>query len=132
MAEILRPTVFARATPENVIGAAEALKAGGLVAMPTETVYGLAGLATSDVAVAAIYAAKGRPRFNPLIAHFAETTTRSKKRFSTRGRKNSPRPFGRARSPSSRLRQERGWRCWPARGSIRWRCAFPRTRWRGR
>jgi L-threonylcarbamoyladenylate synthase len=40
--------------------------------MPTETVYGLAGLATSDAAVAAIYAAKGRPSFNPLIAHFAD------------------------------------------------------------
>jgi L-threonylcarbamoyladenylate synthase len=73
MAEIFRPTHFARATSEAIGEAARALKAGGLVAMPTETVYGLAGLATSDIAVAAIYAAKGRPRFNPLIAHFAET-----------------------------------------------------------
>jgi L-threonylcarbamoyladenylate synthase len=45
------------------------LRAGGLVAMPTETVYGLAGDATSERAIAAIYAAKGRPVFNPLIAH---------------------------------------------------------------
>ncbi|MBR9763441.1 MAG: threonylcarbamoyl-AMP synthase [Rhodobacteraceae bacterium] len=52
--------------------AAELLRAGALVAMPTETVYGLAGDATSDAAVAAIYAAKGRPSFNPLIAHVAD------------------------------------------------------------
>ena len=50
--------------------AAAILRAGGLVGMPTETVYGLAGLATSDKAVAQIYAVKGRPTFNPLIAHF--------------------------------------------------------------
>src|SRR5580704_16858480 len=50
--------------------AAAILRAGGLVGMPTETVYGLAGLATSGAAVAEIYAAKGRPTFNPLIAHF--------------------------------------------------------------
>lgn len=51
--------------------AAEILRAGGLVAFPTETVYGLGADATSDAAVAAIYAAKDRPRFNPLIAHVA-------------------------------------------------------------
>ena len=51
--------------------AARALRAGRLVAFPTETVYGLGGLATSDLAVAAIFAAKGRPRFNPLIVHVA-------------------------------------------------------------
>ncbi len=50
--------------------AAEILRAGGLVGMPTETVYGLAGLAISDAAVAEIYAVKGRPTFNPLISHF--------------------------------------------------------------
>ncbi|WP_068305805.1 L-threonylcarbamoyladenylate synthase [Pararhodobacter sp. CCB-MM2] len=48
------------------------LRAGGLVSMPTETVYGLAGDATNDRAVAGIFEAKGRPRFNPLIAHFAD------------------------------------------------------------
>ena len=52
--------------------AADLLRAGSLVAMPTETVYGLAGDAGSDEAVAAIYAAKGRPSFNPLIAHVAD------------------------------------------------------------
>ena len=49
--------------------AARALRAGGLVAFPTETVYGLGGVATDDRAVAAIFAAKGRPRRNPLIVH---------------------------------------------------------------
>ena len=43
--------------------------------MPTETVYGLAADATNERAVAALYAAKGRPRFNPLIAHFARMET---------------------------------------------------------
>jgi L-threonylcarbamoyladenylate synthase len=49
--------------------AARVLRGGGLVAFPTETVYGLAADATSDAAVARIYAAKGRPPSNPLIAH---------------------------------------------------------------
>lgn len=47
------------------------LRSGEVVAIPTETVYGLAGDATSGVAVAAIFEAKGRPRFNPLIVHVA-------------------------------------------------------------
>jgi len=55
---------------ENDIDKAAAfLKAGELVAFPTETVYGLGGNALSDHAVASIYAAKGRPTFNPLIVH---------------------------------------------------------------
>ncbi len=49
--------------------AIELLKAGEIVALPTETVYGLAGDAGNDTAVAKIYAAKGRPSFNPLIVH---------------------------------------------------------------
>ncbi len=53
--------------------AARTLRGGGLVAFPTETVYGLGADATSDRAVAAIFEAKGRPRFNPLIVHFADT-----------------------------------------------------------
>ncbi len=54
--------------------AAEALRAGQLVGLPTETVYGLAGDATRDVTVAAIFAVKERPRFNPLIVHVADAT----------------------------------------------------------
>jgi L-threonylcarbamoyladenylate synthase len=49
--------------------AAEIIRAGGLVAFPTETVYGLGADATNDRAVASIFAAKGRPQFNPLIVH---------------------------------------------------------------
>lgn len=49
--------------------AAEVIRAGGCVAMPTETVYGLAADASDSRAVAGIYAAKGRPSFNPLIVH---------------------------------------------------------------
>jgi len=49
--------------------AAQALRAGQLVAFPTETVYGLGADATNGEAVARVYAAKGRPSFNPLIAH---------------------------------------------------------------
>ncbi|WP_189523873.1 MULTISPECIES: L-threonylcarbamoyladenylate synthase [unclassified Mesorhizobium] len=48
------------------------LEGGDVVAIPTETVYGLAGDATSGVGVARIFEAKGRPRFNPLIAHVAD------------------------------------------------------------
>jgi len=67
-----RVTRIAPADAESVAAAAACLRAGGLVATPTETVYGLAADATSEGAVAAIYAAKGRPVFNPLIAHFAD------------------------------------------------------------
>ncbi|MFC6199804.1 L-threonylcarbamoyladenylate synthase [Ponticaulis profundi] len=55
----------------NLSSALSALRAGKLVGMPTETVYGLAGDATNPKAVAAIYALKQRPSFNPLIAHIA-------------------------------------------------------------
>ena len=51
--------------------AAEILRSGGLVALPTETVYGLAARADSESAIAAIYRTKGRPEFNPLIVHVA-------------------------------------------------------------
>jgi L-threonylcarbamoyladenylate synthase len=58
---------------KSAIGEAAALiKAGQPVAVPTETVYGLAADATSAAAVASIYAAKGRPSFNPLIVHVAD------------------------------------------------------------
>ncbi len=52
--------------------AARLLAGGGLVALPTETVYGLAADATDARAVARIYEAKGRPSFNPLIAHLPD------------------------------------------------------------
>lgn len=52
--------------------AAEIIRSGGLVAVPTETVYGLAADATNDQAVARIFEAKSRPQFNPLIIHVAD------------------------------------------------------------
>ncbi|MCZ8368665.1 MAG: L-threonylcarbamoyladenylate synthase [Porphyrobacter sp.] len=55
----------------GIAEAARILESGGLVAVPTETVYGLAARADSAEAVARIYAAKGRPDFNPLIVHVA-------------------------------------------------------------
>ncbi|RBW43376.1 threonylcarbamoyl-AMP synthase [Loktanella sp. D2R18] len=55
--------------------AAEILRAGGLVAFGTETVYGLGADARNDTAVARIYAAKGRPSFNPLIVHLPDLAT---------------------------------------------------------
>lgn len=56
---------------QGIARAVKALGAGRLVGMPTETVYGLAADAGNATAVARIYAAKGRPEFNPLIAHVA-------------------------------------------------------------
>lgn len=56
-------------TPKGLARAAQILGAQGLVAFPTETVYGLGGDARSDLAVARIFEAKARPRFNPLIVH---------------------------------------------------------------
>ncbi|MDB5731213.1 MAG: threonylcarbamoyl-AMP synthase, partial [Variovorax sp.] len=58
-------------SPDAISEAADALHAGRLVAFPTETVYGLGADATSDAAVAGIFAAKGRPGDHPLIVHIA-------------------------------------------------------------
>lgn len=59
-------------TPSHIKDAAEILVSGGLVAMPTETVYGLAANALDSKAVAKIFTAKGRPQINPLIVHMAD------------------------------------------------------------
>ena len=63
------------ATPESISRAARRLRDGEIVAFPTETVYGLGADATNDDAVAAVYAAKGRPASNPLIVHVAKLDT---------------------------------------------------------
>lgn len=60
-------------TAAAIAEAAAFLRSGALVVFPTETVYGLGGDATNDRAVAAIFAAKGRPAFNPLIVHGPDT-----------------------------------------------------------
>ncbi|KQT13782.1 translation factor Sua5 [Methylobacterium sp. Leaf399] len=65
------PTLRLAADRDGLAQGARLLAAGRLVAFPTETVYGLGADATDPRAVAAIYAAKARPRFNPLIAHVA-------------------------------------------------------------
>jgi L-threonylcarbamoyladenylate synthase len=60
------------AAPATIADFARILRAGGLVAFPTETVYGLGADASNSDAVLAIYEVKGRPRFNPLIVHCAD------------------------------------------------------------
>lgn len=65
-------TVTLSDSERGVRAAVALLNAGGLVAFPTETVYGLGADARSDRAVAGIFAAKGRPSFNPLIVHVAD------------------------------------------------------------
>jgi len=62
-------TKIVAATDKAIARAARLIAKGELIAFPTETVYGLGGDATSDTAVARIFAVKGRPRFNPLIVH---------------------------------------------------------------
>lgn len=70
--EILKPDVL------DLQHAAQILDQGGVIALPTETVYGLGADARNDRAIATVYATKGRPRFNPLIVHVTdiETATR--------------------------------------------------------
>jgi L-threonylcarbamoyladenylate synthase len=65
-------TRILRADAAAIVEAASVLRAGGLAAFPTETVYGLGARADDPRAVAALYAAKGRPSFNPLIAHVCD------------------------------------------------------------
>lgn len=64
-----KPANVVPAVDEAILKAADLLRDGALVAFPTETVYGLGGDASDDKAVAAIFEAKGRPSFNPLIVH---------------------------------------------------------------
>jgi L-threonylcarbamoyladenylate synthase len=59
------------ANQDSIAKAAAIIQGGGLIGMPTETVYGLAADATNGLAVAKVFEAKGRPAFNPLITHFA-------------------------------------------------------------
>jgi L-threonylcarbamoyladenylate synthase len=83
--EDLRMTRLLPAGPAGIAEAATILRAGGLVAFPTETVYGLGALAADPSAVANIYRAKERPSFNPLIAHVANLdAARCEGRFDSR------------------------------------------------
>src|SRR4051812_4434721 len=65
-------TAILPASDAAVAGAARCLQEGGLVAFPTETVYGLGADAGNAAAIARLYEAKGRPAFNPLIAHVGD------------------------------------------------------------
>lgn len=67
-------TKILKPTSENIREAAEIIKNGGLVAFPTETVYGLGANALDPAAVSKIYAAKGRPSDNPMIVHIARAS----------------------------------------------------------
>lgn len=67
-------TQIVSASQANITRAAAILRQGGLVAVPTETVYGLAANALDPAAAARIYAAKGRPSDNPLIVHISDTS----------------------------------------------------------
>lgn len=69
--EVIRITDLSK-QESDLARAAAVIRAGGLVAFPTETVYGLGGDATDDCAAKKIYAAKGRPSDNPLIIHIAD------------------------------------------------------------
>jgi L-threonylcarbamoyladenylate synthase len=70
----LKARVLSAESPAAVGEAAAALRAGGLVAFPTETVYGLGADAGNATAVARVFAAKARPAFDPLIVHVAEAS----------------------------------------------------------
>ena len=65
-------TEILESAPAGYARAGEILRAGGLVAIPTETVYGLAANALAPIAVKKIFEAKGRPGDNPLIVHISE------------------------------------------------------------
>jgi L-threonylcarbamoyladenylate synthase len=83
-------TVLADA--EGIARAAAVLRKGGLVALPTETVYGLAARADSAEAISAIYRTKGRPDFNPLIVHVASVEDAERlARFDERARRMAAR-----------------------------------------
>lgn len=69
------PQVVPASDPESIRLAAEIIRSGGLVAFPTETVYGLGADALNPDAVAKIFEAKQRPSFDPLIVHIAERAT---------------------------------------------------------
>ena len=73
-----RETINLGGSDADIARAAALLREGGLVAFPTETVYGLGADATSPEAVAGIYAAKERPRFNPLISHLPDLDAASR------------------------------------------------------
>ncbi|MBO5320143.1 MAG: threonylcarbamoyl-AMP synthase [Ruminococcus sp.] len=67
-----RDTVLLKDSGEDIAAAAELIRSGNVVAVPTETVYGLCADAVNEAAVRAVFAAKGRPADNPLIVHLSD------------------------------------------------------------
>ncbi len=122
----------ARQTMPRIAEAAAILRAGGLVAFPTETVYGLGADARNDRAVARIFEAKGRPQFNPLIVHVSGAGRgRSAGGVHAAGTQAGRGLLARrADAGAAAHGRLAGCRCWSAPGSTPWRCARPRTRWR--
>ena len=118
----------------SISEAARLLLEGRLVAFPTETVYGLGGDATNERAVAAIFEAKGRPRFNPLISHVLgpddAETPRALERHSRQARRallaGTAHPGAAARKRTCPLR------CWRRPGSTPSRYERRRIPWRRR
>jgi L-threonylcarbamoyladenylate synthase len=121
------PAIELSTGADGIEEAARLLRGGALVAFPTETVYGLGGDATSERAVAAIFAAKGRPRFNPLISHLAASEQPPSSLSSTGARAKSPRDSGGTVDPRPAAPPDCA-DCSPAPGSARWLCGFPPTR----
>ena len=70
----MKTILFTEATTENIEAAAEIIRRGGLLGIPTETVYGLGADALNADACRRIYEAKGRPQDNPLIIHVPDST----------------------------------------------------------
>ncbi|MBE6541893.1 MAG: threonylcarbamoyl-AMP synthase [Ruminococcaceae bacterium] len=81
--EFLKITGNAEEDREIILSAAKVIKNGGLVAIPTETVYGLAGSALIRESAPKIFAAKGRPSDNPLIVHIAEPSDAERLAYTT-------------------------------------------------
>ncbi|MEM0925562.1 MAG: Sua5/YciO/YrdC/YwlC family protein [Planctomycetota bacterium] len=101
--------------------AAERLRHGQIVAVPTETVYGLAGDARSESAVSKIYSAKGRPGNNPLIVHVHSPDAAL--HWTDRGK--WPEELVEQWDLATQLCSATG--CWCRRGSSRSRCRSPRA-----
>ena len=123
--------------PDRIARAAAVLRGGGLVAFPTETVYGLGALALDAAAVGRIFAAKGRPANNPVIVHIAdaERGVASRRGMAGRRRTRWRAASGPARSrwscratPTCRTRRRpavRPWRCACRPIPWRWPCCGP-------
>ena len=112
--------------------AARALAEGGLVAFPTETVYGLGADATNPAAIARLYQAKGRPAFNPLIAHVGDLAAAQQIAPFRRRRDGAGRGVlaGAADAGAAEDQGLRGGRSRHRRASTPSRSGCPPTRWR--